>query len=232
MYPPASFIPKLESCTQRDDRAKCCVEKHRAPVYRAVKAPDPRRRRRCDPYGYGACVCANVNDVDDDEEGAGAYFSLVRHSDGHTKCELEQSFYCSPMDGSFADTKYLDNDVYVNDVVDDEAGTGAYWCSGPHTHCEGTDDHRQSFYPELGIPSLRNIDHWMHHSQSPVSRTSLSTAWRMLQESVSKRMLSSECLYAEPFTWSPQSLPSFEPSNVLLHEGSTKCHGPPCREYS
>ena len=129
-------------------------------------------------------------------------------------------------------TRYLDNDVYVDDVLDDEAGTDAYWCSGPHTHCEGTDDHRQSFYPELGIPSLRNIDHWMHHSQSPVSRTSLSTAWRMLQESVSKRMLSSECLYAEPFTWSPQSLPSFEPSNVLLHEGSTKCHGPPCRDYS
>ena len=26
----------------------------------------------------------DVDDVDDDEEGAGAYFFLVRHSDGHT----------------------------------------------------------------------------------------------------------------------------------------------------
>ena len=31
----------------------------------------------------------DVDDVDDDEEGAGAYFFfLVRHSDGHTNCEL------------------------------------------------------------------------------------------------------------------------------------------------
>ena len=30
----------------------------------------------------------DVDDVDDDEERAGAYFFLVRHSDGHTNCEL------------------------------------------------------------------------------------------------------------------------------------------------
>ena len=30
----------------------------------------------------------DVDDVVDDEEGAGAYFLLVRHSDGHTNCEL------------------------------------------------------------------------------------------------------------------------------------------------
>ena len=30
----------------------------------------------------------DVEDVDDDEEGAGAYFVWVRHSDGHTHCEL------------------------------------------------------------------------------------------------------------------------------------------------
>ena len=61
-------------------------------VYRAVKAPDTQRRRRSESYGYGACVCAYVNDVDDHEEGVGAYFSLVRHSDGHTKCELAGVF--------------------------------------------------------------------------------------------------------------------------------------------
>ena len=88
----ASFLRKLESCAQRDDRAKCCVEKPRALVYRAIKAPDTQRRRRSGSYGYGACVCAYVNDVDDHEEGVGAYFSLVRHSDGHTKCELAGVF--------------------------------------------------------------------------------------------------------------------------------------------
>ena len=31
----------------------------------------------------------DVHDVDDDEEGAGAYFLLVRHSDGHTNCEVD-----------------------------------------------------------------------------------------------------------------------------------------------
>ena len=30
----------------------------------------------------------DVDDVDDDEEGAGVYLFLVRHSDGHTHCEL------------------------------------------------------------------------------------------------------------------------------------------------
>ena len=30
----------------------------------------------------------DVDDVDDDEEGAGAYFFLVRHSDAHINCEL------------------------------------------------------------------------------------------------------------------------------------------------
>ena len=32
----------------------------------------------------------DVDDVDDDEEGAAAYFFLVRDSDGHTNCELQE----------------------------------------------------------------------------------------------------------------------------------------------
>ena len=42
----------------------------------------------------------DVDDVDDDEEGAGAYFFLVRHSDGHTNCELHpaaQPSICSEL---------------------------------------------------------------------------------------------------------------------------------------
>ena len=49
----------------------------------------------------------------------------------------------------------------------------------------------------------------MDHSQSAVSRTSLSTACRMLQEAVSRTILSTECLDAEPFTWRPQCFHRF-----------------------
>ena len=73
-------------------------------------------------------------------------------------------------------------------------------------------------------------DQWMDHSQSAVSRTSLSTACRMLQESVSRTMLSTECLNAEPFTWGPQCLPCVESSNVLLDEVLTKGSGHPWTE--
>ena len=44
------------------------------------------------------------------------------------------------------------------------------------------------------------VDQWMDHSQSAVSRTSLSTACRMLRESASTTMLSTECLNAERTT--------------------------------
>ena len=71
------------------------------------------------------------------------------------------------------------------------------------------------------------VGQWMDHSQSAVSRPSLSTACRMLQESVSSTMLSTECLNAEPFTWGPQSHSCFESSNVLLDEVLTKRCGHP-----
>ena len=74
------------------------------------------------------------------------------------------------------------------------------------------------------------VDQWMDHSQSAVSRTSLSTACRMLRESVSRTMLSTECLNAEPFTWGPQCLPCVESSNVLLDEVLTKGSGHPWTE--
>ena len=58
--------------------------------------------------------------------------------------------------------------------------------------------------------------------QSAVSRTSLSTACRMLEESVSRTLLSSESLNAEPFTWGPQCMPRVESSTGLLHEVMAK----------
>ena len=70
----------------------------------------------------------------------------------------------------------------------------------------------------------------MDRSESAAPRTSPSTACRILQESVSSTMLSTECLNAEPFTGTPQSHPFFESSNVLLDEVLTKGRGHPWTE--
>ena len=96
-------------------------------------------------------------------------------------------------------TQHVANDVYVDDVDDDEAGACVFlFCT---------------------------VDQWMGHSQSAVSRTSLSTACRMLRESVSRTMFSTECLNAEPFKRGPQCLPCVESSNALLHDVLTKGSG-------
>ena len=98
-------------------------------------------------------------------------------------------------------TQYVDNDVYVDVYVDNDV------------------------YTQYGLRRQ-----WMDHSQSAVSRTSLSTACRMFREAVSRTMLSTECLNAEPFTWGPQCLPCVESSNVLLREVLTKGFGHPWTE--
>ena len=104
-------------------------------------------------------------------------------------------------------TQYVDNDVYVDDVDDDEAGAGAHFFA------------------------LRR--QWMDHSQSRgqsfllnVSRLQ-STACRLLFDSVSRTNLSTECLNAEPFKSGPECLPCFESSNVLLDEVLPKGCGHP-----
>ena len=55
--------------------------------------------------------------------------------------------------------QYVDNDVYVDDVVDDGAGAGSTFCTA-----------------KAKAKPFCTVDHWMDHSQSAVSRTSLSTA--------------------------------------------------------
>ena len=100
--------------------------------------------------------------------------------------------------------------------------------SRPFPTCALTRVHTQ--YTRAKDKPFCTVDQWMDHSQSAVSRTSLSTACRMLQESVSSTMLSTECLNAEPFTWGPQCLPCVESSNVLLHEVLTKGSGQPWME--
>ena len=66
---------------------------------------------------------------------------------------------------------------------------------------------------------------WMDRSESAAPRTSPSTACRILHESVSSTMLSTECLNAEPFTLGPQCLPCVASSNVWFHEVLTKGPG-------
>ena len=66
--------------------------------------------------------------------------------------------------------------------------------------------------------------------QKSVSLARLSTAWRMLQNSASGTMLSSECLNAEPFTRDLQYLPCVQPSNVLFDEVLTEWSGDPWTE--
>ena len=105
-------------------------------------------------------------------------------------------------------------------------------CCPPRSLRRGVDVHfafRCRLVP-VSSTSLSTADQWMDHSQSAVSRTSLSTACRMLRESVSRTILSTECLNAEPFTWGPQCLPCVESSNVWLHEVLTKGSGHPWTE--
>ena len=114
-------------------------------------------------------------------------------------------------------TQYVDNDVYLDDVVDDdEAGAGAYFL-----HCEGMDS-------QTNIKQGGQTNGWIIRRLQ--CRRQHSTSCRMLQEPVSRTMLSTEYLNAEPFTRGPQCQPSSQSSNVLLDEVLTKDCGPPWTE--